>query len=158
MRLRHRICVAVRRRALQLEKSAAGEAGQRKLNLQVPALEKSVALEKSAALEPDQKKHLRAAALKSKESPLGKTGKLHPKQQQVPVKELGKGHKRGLIESQKGPRRRHRQKDLKSKNNKSIVWVNSPGGSSRSSSRGTVPGRSGIMIALPRQLYQRADI
>jgi hypothetical protein len=107
--LRHRpVNVRVRLGVLRLEKSA-GEPDQGKQNL------REAEPEKSGAREPDRRKQNPRAVLSFRESPLGQPGNLHLKQP-VPVKEQEKGLKRGLTESQKGPRARLLRRDQRSRN------------------------------------------
>ena len=117
--LRHRpVNVRVRLGVPRLEKSAR-EPDQGKQNL------REAEPEKSGAREPDRRKQNPRAVLSFRESPLGQPGNLHLKQP-VPVKEQEKGLKRGLTESQKGPRAHLLHRDLRSKNNESVECANSP--------------------------------
>ena len=108
--LRHRpVNVRVRLGVPRLEKSA-GEPDQGKQNL------REAEPEKSEAREPDRRKqNPRAAVLSFRESPLGQLGNLHLKQP-VRAKEPGKADKRGLTESQKGPRARLLRRDQRGRN------------------------------------------
>jgi hypothetical protein len=102
----------VRLRALRLEKSA-GKPDQGKQNL------REAEPEKNGAREPDRRKQNPRAVLNFRENLLGQPGNLHLKQP-VPVKEQEKGgHKRGLTESQKGPRARLLRRDQRSRNKRS---------------------------------------
>jgi hypothetical protein len=94
--------VKVPRRVLRPEKSAAGEAEQKKQSPQ------AADLEKSGALEPDQRKpnHLVAVQSFNENLLLGQLVNLHLKQK-IRVRGRRKRHKRGLTGSQKDAKRIH---------------------------------------------------
>jgi hypothetical protein len=94
-----------------LEKSAVHEPGRKKQN------PRAADPEKSAVHEPDQEKqNPQVAVLNCKENHLSQPGNLDLKQR-VPVKEAGKGRKRGLTGNLKGLRARLLHLNLKSKTN-----------------------------------------
>jgi hypothetical protein len=104
--------VRVRLRA-RPEKSGVGGAGQRKLNPQ------AAEPKKDRKKEPGPEKQKHRAVPNFNENPLlEKTAKLHPKQQQVPAREPGKGHAR--TGNQKDAKRILRLRKVAGSSNKAV--------------------------------------
>jgi len=72
-------------------------------------------LEESEPRKPDRRREVPpAVALNFRENPLRQPGNRRRKQQ-IPVKNLGKGHKRGLTGNQKGAKVPRLQRDLRNR-------------------------------------------